>query len=96
MSFFDPGNEGNETQKCPICGMELPASKRYKNYVCDKCIERAVDEDGKPASFYSEARRNEDGSFQTPYTLRKVCYIDGIKCRGQEAKFGGLVVEPVE
>ncbi len=86
-------------QYCPICSIEVPPSQRYPMYVCLPCAQRAADENGAALEFYNESI---SGGFLARYaangTVRDshICYIDGIKCRADEARFGGIVIQPVE
>lgn len=85
-------------QFCPICGTELRPNLRYPNLICGKCKTTATDIDGKLVEFF-----NEDmcggcvGQYtdETPYNST-ICYIKGIKCQAQEARFGGIVIQPYE
>ena len=86
-------------QQCPICENNVHPMQRYPNYICSKCIERydTLTFDGKPITF-----SNIDwwGGFQshiegdkTPTEIHK-CYINGIECWADEARFGGIVIQP--
>ena len=84
-----------ENQNCPICDSSVPVSERYPNYVCDKCYLRATDEEGRSLSFSNVSL---SGGFAAIYRDTHeerdshICYIDGIKCRADEARFGGIVI----
>ncbi len=85
-----------EVQKCPICSTVVTFSARYPRYVCDGCFVKAVDEVGRSISFSNVSL---SGGFAALYRDTNeerdshVCYIDGIKCRADEAYFGGIVIE---
>ena len=87
----------SDVQKCPICSSPVPPSERYPDYVCDTCYTRAEDEDGRRLSFTNVSL---SGGFAALYrdtheeSDSHICYIDGIKCRADEAHFGGIVIQP--
>lgn len=89
-----------ETQYCPICDETVTPSSRYRNYVCEDCTEKAVDSEGRTVTFgntsllghgcqgmYKETGERYDSN---------ICFIDGIKCKAEEAYFGGVVIQPAE
>jgi hypothetical protein len=86
-----------ETQKCPICSAEVAFFPRYPKYVCQPCVARATDETDRPLRFSNTTILA--GGFAAEYadTGEKreshVCYIDGIKCRADEHRFGGIVIQ---
>ncbi len=82
--------------RCPICGVELEPSARYPAYVCRSCAARATDSTGRALEFGNigfgggyDASYIDTGE---PYDSH-VCYIDGVKCHADEARFGGIVIE---
>lgn len=84
-----------ETQKCPICPVEVPKSARYPNYLCASCARRACDAEKRPLAFFNESLT---GGFLAFYadTDEKydshICYIDGVKCWADEDYYGGIVI----
>jgi hypothetical protein len=84
---------------CAICGApqtHLGPGTRYPRGVCAGCVARAVAEDGEPIAFVNTgplgqgcARRRESGRLEDVAT----CLIDGVPCRAEEARFGGIVVQ---
>ena len=81
---------------CPICNVELTPYSRYPNYVCGLCKSKATNKDGKPLSFSNidlsggfRARYRDNGEIYDSH----ICYITGIMCYADEARFGGIVVE---
>lgn len=86
-------------QKCPICSAPVQYSERYPKYVCVDCSLRAADEDGRSLSF---ANLSLSGGFAAIYADTREerdsheCYIDGIRCHADEAKFGGIVIQPYD
>lgn len=85
--------------ECPICGTPLPASGRYPNYICEACVEKATDERGRPLGFVNVS---PTGGFQAVYrdtgadAPGHTCYIGSTPCWADEARMGGIVVEPVD
>ncbi len=83
-------------QRCGICLCEVAPNPRYPRYICANCSERAVDEDGRALGFCNESF---SGGFIATYadTGEKrgshVCFVDGIKCWADEARFGGIVIQ---
>jgi len=83
---------------CPICGSSIPTSPRYPTAVCPECAGRAVDERGRPLRFYN---RSLSGGFQAVYAdtgeerIGHECWIDGVRCRADEHRLGGIVVHPL-
>jgi hypothetical protein len=80
---------------CPICERPMPINVRYPKAVCSECIKRAVDESNRPLNFYNQSTT---GGFMAVYVdtgeerTSHICFIDGIKCRADEAHLGGIVV----
>lgn len=83
---------------CPICGERMTANPRYPHQVCQTCVERVCDEDGRPLRFYNTSL---SGGFLARYVdtdadrESHVCYIDGVRCWADEAHLGGIVVQVV-
>ncbi len=86
-------------QFCPICKMEVQPSTRYPHYLCSSCARSPVDEDGKELEFFNDSI---SGGFIARYKDTKgirdshICFIQGIKCRADEAHLGGIVIQPAE
>ncbi|MFP4341650.1 MAG: hypothetical protein ACLFQO_14480 [Cyclobacteriaceae bacterium] len=83
---------------CPICSKELKVIRRYPKYVCPECKYKATDKDGHELSF---SNVDFTGGFTASYTdtgekyNSHTCYIDGIECYADEARFGGVVIQTV-
>lgn len=84
-------------QTCPICSKEVVENPRYSNYVCEDCSEKAVTDKGEKIKFYNTdalgygvTAEKEDGSTYNS----NICYIEKIKCKASEARFGGIVIMP--
>ena len=82
---------------CPICGAPGPSSPRHPRRLCPACVLEATDAGGRPLRCFNThlsgglaGRYVDDG---TPYP-GDTCFVRGVPCRGAEAHFGGIVVEP--
>jgi len=84
------------THFCPICKVALQAYERYPNYICPSCASKATDKHGRLLCF---GNINLSGGFEAFYLDNKkkydshICYINGIECYADEARFGGIVIE---
>lgn len=86
-------------QSCPICGASLEPAPRYPLCVCQTCAARATDEQGARVEFFNtqlsgglEGRYVQTG---LPYA-QTVCFIGAVRCRAEEARFGGIVIQVQE
>lgn len=85
---------------CPGCGTALTAFLRYPWHFCKDCRNRVVDFAGRPLAF---GNASLSGGFEVGYAgeARSVtcrgCYalIDGRPVHVTEARFGGIVAQPV-
>ena len=90
--------EIKDKQFCPICDAEVEVVLRYPNYVCRKCAGKASSADGRRLIFCNE---NLSGGFIAFYADTNesydshVCFIEDIRCRVDEAHFGGIVIEKI-
>jgi hypothetical protein len=83
---------------CPICAAPVRHWPRYPRAVCERCEARATDRQGRGLRFL-----NADfvGGFRGNYsdTMEAygshTCFIDGVECRADEARFGGIVIQTV-
>jgi len=98
MTFFQAGGDQSETtQQCPVCGAEQPPSPRYPRYLCPECVVLASDEAGRRLQF---SNVDFGGGFQAVYAdtgdlhPSHVCFVRGVRCHADEARFGGIVVQP--
>jgi len=81
---------------CPICEKELRPYARYPSYVCNECSSKAVSKTGRKlifsnidfsggyAAYYEDTKKEYDSH---------LCFIDGIECFADEARFGGIVIQ---
>ena len=86
-------------QRCPICSDRVQANPRYPKYVCPTCAGKAVSLDGRTLEFFNvdlsggfSARYADTGEVYDGHQ----CLIDGVPCRADEARFGGIVIEVVD
>jgi protein-arginine kinase activator protein McsA len=83
---------------CPICNKELDSNQRYPTYVCKSCAEKASDINGRELVFENTSVL---GGYKAFYADAKeqyedhICYINGIKCYADEARFGGIVIQTI-
>jgi len=83
-------------QLCPICKTEVRLNWRYPKRLCSHCSSKAIDEKGQQLLFYNtsitggfEARVIKTGEVRTNH----LCFISGIACFADEARFGGIVIQ---
>lgn len=81
---------------CPLCGAPMTFNPRYPRAVCNACVRRACDAEGRFLDFYNAdfgggylALFRESGEKYDSHE----CFIDGRSCRADEARFGGIVVQ---
>jgi hypothetical protein len=88
-----------ETQNCSICKTELMLFERYPKYICESCAKKATDLNGRSIEFGNTNMFGgcigyyKDTKELYPYNS---CYVDGIECKAEEARFGGIVIQKVE
>jgi hypothetical protein len=81
---------------CPICSAALKADPRYPRAVCGACAARACSADGRPLRFVNVSL---SGGYEAWYAdtgesyPSHACFIDGLRCRADEARLGGIVIE---
>jgi hypothetical protein len=81
---------------CPICQSVIQADLRYPRSVCAACAAKAGSADGRALLFYNI---DLSGGFAACYADTHeayplhLCFIDGIACWADEARFGGIVIE---
>ena len=93
----------NATHHCPGCGVELDFVARYPWYFCKSCMKKACDFYGRELVFFNSgltgglAWSYADAPNQT--MSKRVssvkCLINGRPVIVTEARFGGIVAQPV-
>ena len=88
--------------RCPVCDRAAHQTERYPRALCPACAGRATDLRRRPVDLGNEAlsggmvaRHCDDGSFCEQVTGDGRVLIDDVEHRAGEARFGGIVVEPV-
>jgi hypothetical protein len=99
LTFYQPDADPYDvSQPCPLCKIGQPASSRYPNYVCSSCVAEAKDAFGRAVDFQNTAMSGgyEAVCIATGEVSRSHrCFIRGVECDADEARFGGIVVTPV-
>jgi hypothetical protein len=86
-----------EFQLCPICFAQQAAVRRYPHYLCKECVALAKDESGRQLQFFNEGF---SGGFVAKYVdtgesrNSHACFVNGVQCWADEARFGGIVLQP--
>ncbi|MRJ78263.1 hypothetical protein GEV29_17155 [Aeromicrobium sp. SMF47] len=92
------------THPCPICGTPTPHTDRHPASVCAECERRAADRDGRRivalsdgpfggvVVFYAESPSGTQSEIAGDVLETGRCWIDGIECTIDEARFGGVVI----
>lgn len=88
-------------QYCGNCARELPFFARYPHYICRDCLALLCDANGRRVrytnthglgygcrGYYADSDWKE--TYDEPY-----CYIGQKKFFAKEARFGGIVVQPL-
>src|SRR5262249_44295698 len=79
---------------CPICSTATPFPM-YFRYLCGGCMGKARAADGRPVSFANEGWWGGGAGFYVENGERypgRTCFIDGIECRVDDGRFGGIVM----
>lgn len=86
---------------CPVCGAEQPAVPRYPDYLCRGCVSRAATREGRTLRLYNTsltggfvAKYADDDELAEEESVTHIVYVDGVRCWADEARFGGIVVQP--
>ena len=92
-----------EPHYCPGCGVEQAAIPRYPWYFCNACLELAEDGAGRRLVFGNMSASGglwvqrvgdpDPESGDTAYAVR--CLIKGRPVLVMEARFGGVVAQPI-
>lgn len=92
---------------CPICNNKLYSS-HCPNRVCHGCMKNAVDQDGNQVRFKNidvfggfksihsinirTLSRLSTDDIKEVERQEHTCYINGVECHADEARFGGILV----
>ena len=81
---------------CPICLQKMTFFERYPMKVCPECSEKTFTKDGIKIDF---CNIDVTGGFKSTIQSNPIkegdehtCYINGLECYADEARFGGIVV----
>ncbi len=91
--------EDMEFHPCPICSAPTHHRARYPGSVCFDCYGRACDSQGQKLNFFNLSM---SGGFEAVIAdtgeicPSHVCVINGVECWANEARFGGIVIEPLQ
>ncbi len=98
-----PDGGTRPTQLCPLCETLVRENPRYPRHVCAWCAADVADERGRPVSLSNTSltgtgftARYVDGSPASPEVLAGRVWIGGIEHQAAEARFGGIVVQPLD
>ena len=86
-------------QRCPICKVQVEANSRYPRYLCEACSSRTVDAFDRELSFRNTSLGGGFAATDVPSGQthdRHVCFVDGVPCWADEARFGGIVVQAID
>lgn len=90
---------GDDGQTCPVCGKAIPRYAPHPDRLCPECVSRAVDGQGRLLRLYNEslgggfmAVHADDGRRAVAVERDHIVYVDGVRCRADEARLGGIVV----
>jgi len=91
-------------QPCPVCGTLQPANPRYPRHVCAWCSAAVTDGSGRRVALSNTsllgtgftAHHADDGSPASSDVLAGRVWVGGVEHRAAEARFGGIVVQPLD
>ena len=91
-------NNQNSEHHCPICNAFMQFTPRYPKAICGKCSENVKDSDGFNVTYFNVSI---SGGFKSVHDINgtsvekedHICYINGIRCYADEARFGGIVIQ---
>ena len=81
---------------CPLCAKALAANPRYPSYICGTCENKATDAQGRAVYFANTSIGGGcQGYYRDDQSLYQSldCYVEGRRCRAQEHRFGGIVIQ---
>lgn len=88
-----------QLQHCPICQHEVRYYQRHPKYICKTCTEELTDSEGRPIRFHNTSIFGHgcEGSYRDTGERYEgdTCYVQGVVCKAEEFRFGGIVVQVV-
>lgn len=87
-----------QTHLCPLCATTpVIHQERYPRAICLACSDKACDRQGRRLRFFNLSGGGGFGA-QVAHTGEEhsshVCYIEEVTCWADEARFGGIVIQP--
>jgi DNA-directed RNA polymerase subunit RPC12/RpoP len=87
-----------EKQFCPICQKEVGVNERYPKYICTDCSSKTTDIEGRPVDYFNTTLLGAGCQGKYKDTTSEIyssnhCYVNGILCIAEEARFGGIVIQ---
>ncbi len=89
---------------CPICNVNTIYTCGYcPRDICGSCVNKAVDKNEDKVGFsntcmwgggFQTIIYKKDGSEEIDNKFGFICYINGIKCKAEEHRYGGISVQP--
>jgi hypothetical protein len=73
-------------QNCPICNDIVESNIRYPKYICAQCLTDGVEINAKQVALVDLGVYSK-GDIS--------CRVNGTECIAKEARFGGVVVQPI-
>lgn len=102
MQDHSPHATRDEDHHCPSCGVMLKAFARYPWHICRDCLELASDHNGRKLVFGNSALSGgltwcyaDDPAHLDTRSIQVLCLIRNRHVLVQEARFGGIVAEPL-
>ena len=102
MQGHPPRIARGQDHHCPSCGVRLKAFARYPWHICRDCLELASDHAGRKLVFGNSALSGgltwcyaDDPARVDAHSIQVLCLIKNRHILVQEARFGGVVAEPL-
>ena len=87
---------------CPVCRGAGRRSARYPAALCPACVARLVDGKGRAVTLSNTGPLGHGLQVVAGADMREEgdaaalpLFCDGVECRAREARFGGVVVQPL-
>ena len=83
---------------CPICNIEHETLIRYYNCVCRRCLNTYGTRDAS-GNLINFGNIDAWGGIRAICNNKEIfnynCYVNNVECYADEARFGGIVVRPI-